>query len=225
MHWDVLAENAGALAGGLLLTLEVSAMAFVLAAVVGVLVATLRATPSTPLRALGTAYVEVVRNVPLIVQIFFLFFALPSVGIRLPALVCGVLGLGVYTAAFVAESIRSGIASVPAGQLEAARATGLSYVAAMRLVVLPQAIRLTIPPLGNTALNMIKNSSLVSAISLADILGVANLIGARTFAYVPMFVGAGIAYLVITLPAGLFTGWLERRFALDGPAAAVRHVQ
>ena len=214
MHWDVLAENAGALAGGLLVTLAVSACAFVLAFALGFVVATLRATPSAPLRALGTAYVELIRNVPLIVQIFFLFFALPSVGIRLPAFLCGVLGLGVYTAAFVAEAIRSGIAAVPRGQLEAATASGLSYVGAMRLVVLPQATRLAIPPLANTTLNMIKNSSLVSAISIADILGVANLIGARTFAYVPMFVGAGIAYLVITLPGGALAAYLERRYAV-----------
>ena len=215
MHWDVVAENAGALASGLLVTLQVSAAAFVIAAVLGIVVATLRVAPSAPLRALGTAFVEVVRNVPLIVWIFFLFFALPSVGIRLPAMLCGILGLGVYTAAFVAEAIRSGVASVPPGQLEAARATGLPYVAAMRLVVLPQAIRLTIPPLGNTTLNMIKNSSLVSTIAIADVLGVANLIGARTFAYVPMFVAAAVLYLVVTLPAGVATAWLERRFAIE----------
>ena len=214
MHWDVLVDNAGALASGLLVTLAVSASAFVIAIALGLVVATLRATQSAALRGLGTAYVELIRNVPLIVQIFFLFFALPSVGIRLPAFACGVLGLGVYTAAFVAEAIRSGIAAVPRGQLEAATASGLSYVGAMRLVVLPQAIRLTIPPLGNTTLNMIKNSSLVSAISIADILGVANLIGARTFAYVPMFVGAGIAYLIITLPGGAFAAYLERRYAV-----------
>jgi len=214
MHWDVLVENAGALASGLLVTLAVSACAFVLATVVGLAVATLRATQSTGLRAIGTAYVELIRNVPLIVQIFFLFFALPSVGIRLPAFLCGVLGLGVYTAAFVAEAIRSGIAAVPRGQLEAATASGLTYVGAMRHVVLPQATRLAIPPLANTTLNMIKNSSLVSAISIADILGVANLIGARTFAYVPMFVGAGIAYLIITLPGGALAAYLERRYAV-----------
>lgn len=214
MHWDVLTANTGALASGLLVTVEVSAAAFLLAAAIGVVVAALRATPNPALRTIGTTYVEIVRNVPLIVQIFFYFFALPSVGIRLPAFVCGVLGLGIYTAAFVAEAIRSGISAVPPGQLEAARASGLTYAAGMRLVVLPQAIRLTIPPLGNTVLNMIKNSSLVSAISIADILGVANLIGARTFAYVPMFVGAGIAYLIITLPAGALTAYLERRFAI-----------
>lgn len=214
MHWNVLVENLGALASGLLVTLEVSALAFVLAAALGLAVATLRVTPSVPARAVGTAYVELIRNVPLIVQIFFLFFALPSLGIRLPAFACGVLGLGIYTAAFVAEAIRSGIAAVPAGQLEAARASGLSYVAAMRLVILPQAIRLTIPPLGNTTLNMIKNSSLVSTIAIADVLGVANLIGARTFSYVPMFVGAALAYLIVTLPAGALTAWLEQRYAI-----------
>ena len=218
MHWDVLAANLGAFASGLLVTLEISAAAFLLAALLGVLVATLRATPHRLARTIGDAYVEIVRNIPLIVQIFFLFFALPSVGVRLPAFLCGVLGLGVYTAAFVAESIRSGLNAVPAGQLEAATASGMSYVAAMRLVVLPQAIRLTIPPLGNTTLNMIKNTSLVSAISIADILGVANLIGARTFAYVPMFIGAGIAYLIITLPAGALTAYFERRFGLSGGA-------
>jgi putative glutamine transport system permease protein len=214
VHWNVLVENLGALASGLLVTLEVSALAFVLAAALGLAVATLRVTPSVPARAVGTAYVELIRNVPLIVQIFFLFFALPSLGIRLPAFACGVLGLGIYTAAFVAEAIRSGIAAVPAGQLEAARASGLSYVAAMRLVILPQAIRLTIPPLGNTTLNMIKNSSLVSTIAIADVLGVANLIGARTFSYVPMFVGAALAYLIVTLPAGALTAWLEQRYAI-----------
>jgi putative glutamine transport system permease protein len=214
VHWNVLVENLGALASGLLVTLEVSALAFVLAAALGLAVATLRVTPSVPARAVGTAYVELIRNVPLIVQIFFLFFALPSLGIRLPAFACCVLGLGIYTAAFVAEAIRSGIAAVPAGQLEAARASGLSYVAAMRLVILPQAIRLTIPPLGNTTLNMIKNSSLVSTIAIADVLGVANLIGARTFSYVPMFVGAALAYLIVTLPAGALTAWLEQRYAI-----------
>lgn len=213
---NVVVENLGLLASGLLVTLEVSAAAFVLAAILGIAIATLRATPSAPLRAIGTAYVEIVRNVPLLVQIFFYYFALPSAGIKLPAFACGVLGLGIYTAAFVAEAVRSGISAVPRGQSEAATATGLSYVQTMRLIVLPQAIRLTIPPLANTTLNMIKNSSLVSAISILDILGVANLIGSRTFNYVPMFVAAGVAYLIITLPAGALSSWLEKRYAIPG---------
>ncbi|HEY0383515.1 MAG TPA: amino acid ABC transporter permease [Candidatus Elarobacter sp.] len=213
MDWSVLPENAGLLAQGLLLTLEVSALALALALVLGVIVATLRVAPSAALRRIGTAYVEFLRNIPLLVQLFFLFFALPSIGVRLPAFACGVLALGVYTSAFVAEAIRSGIAAVAKGQLEAALSSGMRYATAMRLIVLPQAITKTIPPLGNTALNLIKNSSLVSTISMLDILGTANLMGSRSFQYVPMFVGAGICYLILTLPAAFAVNALERRYA------------
>ncbi|MDB5071643.1 MAG: glutamine transporter permease [Candidatus Eremiobacteraeota bacterium] len=213
MDWSVLPENAGLLAQGLLITLEVSALALVLALALGVIVATLRVAPSAALRRAGTAYVEVLRNIPLLVQLFFLFFALPSIGIRLDAFVCGVLALGVYTSAFVAEAIRSGIAGVPKGQLEAALSGGMSYATAMRLVVLPQAIAKTIPPLGNTALNLIKNSSLVSTVSVLDVLGTANLLGARSFQYVPMFAGAAICYLILTLPTAFAVNQLEKRYA------------
>ena len=213
MDWSVLPENAGLLAQGLLVTLEVSALALVLALVLGVIVATLRVSPSVALRRIGTAYVEFLRNIPLLVQLFFLFFALPSIGIRLPAFVCGVLALGVYTSAFVAEAIRSGIAAVPKGQLEAGLSSGMAYATAMRMIVLPQAITKTIPPLGNTTLNLIKNSSLVSTVSVLDILGTANLLGARSFQYVPMFVGAAICYLILTLPTAFAVNALEKRFA------------
>ena len=213
MDWSVLGENAGAFAAGLLVTLEVSAAALVLALALGVVVAALRVAPAPALRGASTAYVEALRNVPLLVQLFFLFFALPSIGIKLDAFVCGVLALGVYTSAFVAEAIRSGIAGVPKGQLEAALSSGMNYATAMRLIVLPQAIVKTIPPLGNTALNLIKNSSLVSTISVLDVLGTANLLGARSFQYVPMFVGAAICYLILTLPTALGVNVLEKRFA------------
>jgi putative glutamine transport system permease protein len=213
MDWSVLPENAGLLAQGLLLTLEVSALALVLALALGVVVATLRVAPSALLRRIGAAYVEFLRNIPLLVQLFFLFFALPSIGIRLPAFACGVLALGVYTSAFVAEAIRSGIAGVPKGQLEAGLSSGMTYATAMRMIVLPQAITKTIPPLGNTTLNLIKNSSLVSTISMLDILGTANLMGSRSFQYVPMFVGAAICYLILTLPAAFAVNVLEKRYA------------
>src|SRR5947209_4472659 len=167
MDWSVLGENAGLLARGLLVTLEVSALALVLALVLGVLV----------------------------------------------AFVCGVLALGVYTSAFVAEAIRSGILGVPRGQLEAGLSSGMRYATAMRTIVLPQAIGKTIPPLGNTALNLIKNSSLVSTVSVLDVLGTANLIGARTFQYVPMFAGAALCYLILTLPTAFAVNVLERRYA------------
>jgi putative glutamine transport system permease protein len=213
MDWSVLGENAGLLAQGLLVTLEVSALGLLLALTLGVIVATLRVAPSRAPRRIGSAYVEFLRNIPLLVQLFFLFFALPSIGIRLDAFVCGVLALGVYTSAFVAEAIRSGIAAVPKGQLEAGLSSGMTYPTAMRLIVLPQAIGKTIPPLGNTTLNLIKNSSLVSTVSVLDVLGTANLIGARSFQYVPMFVGAAICYLILTLPTAYAVNLLEKRYA------------
>jgi len=216
VDWSVLVASAGALAQGLLVTLEVSLLALLLALVLGVLIAVARVAPSAPLRAGATAYVEVLRNIPLLVQLFFLFFALPTlplVPIRLDGFTCGVVALGIYSSAFVAEAIRSGIAGVARGQLEAALAGGMTYATAMRLIVLPQAIAKTIPPLGNTVLNLIKNSSLVSTVSVLDLLGTANQIGARTFEYVPLFAGAGIGYLLLTLPTALGVNVLEKRFA------------
>src|ERR1700737_2374517 len=113
MDWSVLGENVGPFAQGLLITLEVSALGLLLALALGTVVASLRVAPSRTLRGAATAYVEVLRNIPLLVQLFFLFFALPSIGIRLDAFVCGVLALGVSTSASVAEAMRSGIAGVP----------------------------------------------------------------------------------------------------------------
>jgi aspartate/glutamate/glutamine transport system permease protein len=211
MQWQVLTQNWQLLLAGLLVTLEVSALALALAFVLGTVIATLRASPSRPLQSVGTAYVEFIRNVPLLVQIFFFYFALPSIGIKLSAFMCGVLGLGIYTAAFIAEAIRSGILAVHRGQLEAALASGMSYAKAMRLVVLPQAFRAVIPPLGNQTINLIKNSSLVSTIAVYDILHAADSIGSQTFAYTTAYLGAALLYLCLTLPSAFAVNLLERR--------------
>jgi putative glutamine transport system permease protein len=214
MQWSILADNRQLLLAGLLVTLEVSAAAMVLAFVLGTIVATLRVSPNRLLSAIGTAYVEFIRNVPLLVQIFFFYFGLPSIGIKFSAFMCGVLGLGIYTAAFIAEAIRSGIISIHRGQMEAALASGMSYVMAMRLVVLPQAFRAVIPPLGNTTINMIKNSSLVSTIAVYDILHAADSIGSQTFAYTTAYAGAAVLYLCLTLPSALGVNLLERRTSI-----------
>lgn len=213
MQWSILFQNLDVLLQGLLVTIEVSALALALALSVGVLVGVLRVSPSRPLRLLGTVYVEFLRNVPLLVLIFFIFFALPSVDsrLRLSGFWSGVIGLGLYTGAYVAEVIRSGIGAVPRGQMEAGLASGLGYVQTMRLIVLPQAVRNTVPPLGNQTINLIKNSSLVATVSVFDILGTANLIGDRTFAYVEALIGAGVLYLVLTIPAAFVVNAMERR--------------
>ncbi len=214
MRWSVLTDNLDILLQGLLVTLQVSVLAWLLAVAIGVVVALLRVTRSRVARFLGTAYVEFVRNVPLLVLIFFLFFALPDIGITLSGFWAGVIGLGVYTGAFIGEVLRSGILGVPRGQLEAALSSGLTYLQAMRLVILPQAIRTTIPPLGNQTINLIKNSSLTAAVSVFDILGTANLIGSRTFAFTPVYIGAAMLYLVLTIPAAIGVNAVERRLRI-----------
>ncbi len=225
MRWSVVTDNWGILVNGLLTTLQVSVLGWLLAMALGVLVATLRVTPSGPLRFAGAAYVEFFRNIPLLVLIFFIYQGLPSAGIRLSGFWAGVLGLGIYTGAFVGEAIRSGITGIPRGQLEAALASGLSYPQAMRLIILPQAIRATIPPLGNNTINLIKNSSLVSTISVFDILGTANLIGSRTFAYTPTLLAAAALYLVLTIPAAIAVNALERRLRVGYSTARSRRGQ
>lgn len=215
MRWSVLTANLDILLQGLLVTIQVSLLAWLLAMALGFLVALMRVTPNTLSRVFGAAYVEFFRNIPLLVIIFFIFFALPSIGVRLSGFESGVLGLGIYTAAFIGEVIRSGISGVPRGQLEAALASGLSYLQAMRLIVLPQAIRVTIPPLGNQTINLIKNSSLVATVSVFDILGTANLIGSRTFVFSPVYIGAALLYLSLTLPSAAVVNLVERRLRVS----------
>jgi len=210
----ILVDNWQLLLQGFVTTLEISAVALVLAFAIGTLIASLRVAPAAALRTAGTAYVELIRNIPLLVQIFFFYFALPPVGLKLPAFVCGVLGLGIYHGAFIAEAIRSGILSIHRGQLEAATASGMSYGLAMRLVILPQAFRAVIPPLGNQTINLIKNSSLVSTIAVFDILHAADSIGSQTFAYTTAYLGAALLYLIMTLPSAFGVNYLERRLAV-----------
>ena len=204
-------NNLPLLLSGLRVTLQLTVLALVLAIVLGVIFAIMRSVPLRPLRAIGTGYVEFFRNTPLLVHTFFAFFGLPAIGIRLPGFAAAFLALGVYTGAFVAEAIRAGILAVDRGQYEAARSLGLSYAQMLRFVVLPQAVATTVPPLGNLAIALTKNTSLASSIAVADLLYNANLLNSRTFATYEVFGFVGLCYLVFTLPMGFAVGQLERR--------------
>jgi aspartate/glutamate/glutamine transport system permease protein len=195
---------------GLRVTVELGLLALVLALMLGVVFAVLRSVPVRPLRAIGTVYVEFFRNTPLLVQTFFAYFGLGAVGIRLPAFTAACLALGVYTGAFVTEALRAGILAVDRGQFDAARSLGLSYARTMRYVVLPQAIAVTVPPLGNLAIALTKNTSLASSIAVADLLYNANLINSRTFATYEVYAFAGLCYLALTLPLGALVGRAEQ---------------
>ncbi|MDR5675959.1 MAG: amino acid ABC transporter permease [Armatimonadota bacterium] len=188
-----------ALLRGALLTLQVSALAIALAAAVGVGVAAARTAPLPPLRWLGAAYVEVFRNTPLLVQIFFVFFGLPRVGLRLSPFQSGLLALSLYTAAYNAEVFRAGLEAVPRGLREAAAALGLSGWQRFRHVVLPVAARISLPALGNNFVALVKNSSLVSAIGMVELTFVARDLEAWTFRSFEVYGMATLLYLALVL--------------------------
>jgi|DewCreStandDraft_5_1066085.scaffolds.fasta_scaffold00207_84 putative glutamine transport system permease protein len=203
--------NLPLLLSGFHTTLQLAAGALVLALLLGTLVALLRVSPFRVLRVAGAAYVEFLRNTPLLVHMFFWVFGLPFLGITLPEFVGALLGLAFYTSAFVAEAVRAGILSVSRGQIEAARSLGLSYAQTMRWVVLPQAFAITVPPLGNLAIALTKNTSVASAVLVAELMYQAEVVNARTFATYETFGVTGALYLALTLPLGWLVSRLERR--------------
>lgn len=188
------------LLAGLGVTLRLAAGSLVLALALGTVVALLRVSPIGPAKFVGAAYVEFLRNTPLLVQMFFWVFGLPFVGILLSEFNGALLGLGFYTSAFVAEAIRAGILAVNKGQMEAAHALGLNYAQRMRHVVLPQAFATTVPPLGNLAIALTKNTSVASAVLVPELMYQAQVVNARTFATYQTFGVAALLYLAMTIP-------------------------
>ncbi|PEJ58855.1 glutamine ABC transporter permease [Bacillus sp. AFS017336] len=193
---------------GLRVTILTSLIALLCSFILGTLVAVMRIAPIKPLNWLGSIYVEFIRNIPVLVVIFFTYLAGSYSG-----MVAGTIGLTIYTAAFIAEAIRAGILSVPKGQMEAARSTGLTYGQAMRLIILPQAIKIVIPPLGNQFLNLVKNSSLLAVVAGQDLMYQGDLISAMTYVTFDTYIFVGLFYLVLTIPLSIGVNYLEKRLA------------
>lgn len=181
--------------------------------VLGTLIGLLRVVPLAVARIGGTAYVEFFRNIPPLVLLFFFYFGLPRAGLVLDGFVCGLLGISMYTAAFVAEAVRAGIQAVGRGQVEAARSLGFSYMATMRYVVLPQAFTTVLPPLGNIFIGLVKTTALVATIGVADLMYQAQVIESRTFATFAAFTTVAVLYLALIVPLSLGVNTLEHRQA------------
>ena len=214
--FDVLTDNFDAFASGFWMTVKIVAISFVIAMAVGTLVAAFRVAPNPWLQRLGGVYVEAFRNVPLLVLLFISFPGLRRAGIEISAFVAGVMSLGLYTAAYVAEALRSGVFSVSTGQIEASLSLGFSYPATLRRIVLPQAFRTVISPLGSLIIAMIKNSAILggSILALDDLLKTGRVIASRTFETIPAFVWAAAGYLILTGLATLAIRVLEDRYAV-----------
>ena len=206
-----------ALLQGALVTVELTACALLLGCVLGLLVGIGRLNPKRRwLYSVCTAYVAVVRGTPLLVQLFILFFGLPHFGILLPAFLCGVLGMGVYSGAYVSEIVRGAIQSIDRGQTLAAESLGMTPAVAMRQVILPQAIVRMIPPLGNEFIALIKNSALVSLLTIHDVMHEGQKIISVSYRSLEVYLAIALVYFVLTGAVTLVLRHFEQRLRQGG---------
>lgn len=214
--WEVLQEHLPEFSSGLWITTRLVLGAFVIAMVIGTLVAALRIAPVKWLNWLGGIYVEAFRNVPLLVLLFIAFSGIPRAGIPVGQWAAGIGCLGLYTAAYIAEALRSGVFAVSRGQIEAALSLGLTYPRTMRLIILPQAFRTVIPTIGSLVLAMIKNSAIVggSLVALQDLLHRTRRIASDTGQFNEAFFWGAVGFLILTLATTLIFRYLERRFEI-----------
>lgn len=213
---SVLTDNLDEFLAGFWITVRLVAASFVIAMVVGTLVAALRISPNTMLQRVGGVYVETFRNIPLLVLLFISFAGLRRAGLGIGPWEAGIASLGLYTAAYVAEALRSGVFSVSKGQIEAALSLGYTYQQTLRRIVFPQAFRTVISPLGSLIIAMIKNSAIigVSLLALNDLLKTARVVGSRGFQTDEAFFWAAVGYLTLTGLATLAVRVLEKRYAI-----------
>ncbi len=202
-------DSFSTLLAGLMITITLTLIVITLSLVLGVFVALGRLSPIRPLRIAVTAYVEVMRSTPLLLQLIYIYFVLPYVGIRLDPFVAGVVGLTINYTAYMSEVYRSGIQAIPRGQLDAAAALGMRSSLAMRRIVLPQAIRIVIPVLGNYFVSLFKDTSLTSALTIQELLFSGQIIAARTYNYFTIYTMVFVMYLAVGYPAGLLVRYLE----------------
>ena len=199
--WGAPIRNLDLLMQGLVVTLQVATLSFVFAFALGLVGALARRSHFWPLRFVATVYVEVIRNTPVLLQIFVIFFGLPSVGIRFDAVTAGIIALSVNSGAYLTEIIRAGIQSISRGQIEAAIALGLTPAQIFGRVVFPQALRNIYPPVVNQFIMVLLGSSLLSAIAVPDLTGNALVVNSRTYRTVEVFTFVTLVYAALTLTA------------------------
>ena len=211
LDWSVMFHYFPFLLKGALLTLEISVISLVFGLIIGLAAALGILSKNPLLRWPARFYVWLIRSTPLLVQLFIIYFGLPQFGVDLSPFWSGVLGLALNTGAYNAETIRGGILAVPKGQLEAARSLGMSGALTMRRIVLPQAMRLIIPPLGNNFIILIKDTSLVSTITLVELTLTAQRLIGSTYKPFEMYIMAAFLYAILTTGSSLLLRQVERR--------------
>ena len=191
-------------------TLVVTAGALLIALVLGLIVAVCDISRLRPVAAVAKIYIEIMRGTPAITQLFIIYFGLPELGIRPEPVTAAIIGLGLNGAAYTAENYRAGIAAVHRGQIEAALSVGLTPLACLRYVVLPQAVRIVIPPLTNYSISLVKDSAIVSTIAVPEIMFYARSLVSKTYLSMEIYLLVAMIYLAITLPLGQISRRLEQ---------------
>ena len=202
---------------GAFVTIEITLGAIILGCLIGLVIGLGRLDPRRRvIFGLCTAYVSFIRGTPLLVQLFIWFFGLPHFGLNFPAFFCGIVGMGIYSGAYVSEIVRGAIQSIERGQMEAARSLGMPYRMAMREIVVPQAVVRMIPPLGNEFIALIKNSSLVSLLTIADLMHEGQKIISTSYRSLEVYLAIALVYFVLTNLTGLGLRLVERRLSARG---------
>ncbi len=215
LDFSILVKSFPYLLAGAWMTVKITSLSVAVGIIIGTIGGLMRVSKNPILFWLSTIYVEVIRGTPLLVQIFIVYFGLPSIGIRLTPYLSAVAALGINSGAYVSEIVRGGIQSISKGQMEAARSLGMSYGQAMRYVVLPQAMVRILPPLGNEFIALLKDSSLVSTIAIAELTRVGQQIITRTFQSFEIWIGVALFYFVMTFIMSRIVRFLESRLAIN----------
>jgi glutamate transport system permease protein len=195
-------------------TVQLAVLSFLGALVVGTFVAILRISPVAPLRAAGLLYVEFFRNIPLLSLLFLVVFGLPDLDVSFSLFISAVVGMSLFSGAFVCESIRTGINTVPLGQAEAARAIGLTFTQSLRRVILPQAFRSMIQPLVNVWIGTLIGTSLAAAVGVYELTAQGQLLNLQYAGGLPVFASIAVLYIAMALLSGGAGSWLERKVAI-----------
>ncbi|AOE88240.1 amino acid ABC transporter permease [Pseudomonas sp. TCU-HL1] len=199
---------------GAVVTLQVTAGSFLLSSLIGLVFALMMVSKVRTISMFAIGLVNIIRGLPIIVQLFYIYFVLPDFGIQLTALQAGVIGLGIAYSAYQAENFRAGIQAIHQGQIEAAESLGMRGAMVMRRVVLPQAFRIALPPYGNTLVMMLKDSSLVSTITVAEMTRAGQLIASSTFENMTVYTLVALLYLALSLPLSFALRRLEARIGM-----------
>ena len=201
---------------GAVVTIEITFCSFILSTVLGLVLALMRVSDNRLVSNAAATFINVIRGLPIIVQLFYIYFVLPDLGVQLSAFQAGFIGLGIAYSVYQAENFRAGIQAIDHGQIEAAQSIGMRGAMIMRRVVLPQAFRIALPPYGNTLVMMLKDSSLASTITVAEMTRAGQLIASSTFQNMTVFTLVALLYLGLSLPLVYGLRRLERRLGLKG---------